>query len=451
MIDKKQVFLPGPQGDVTPVAREARDAAIKARNEAETFSATTQKLQDEAISALLADRSSKTWEANRHGGQDTMVVFGDSMTESASTTQHNWWYLVGQALGLKTKKYGVGGMGFLNGDKRYGVQLDTALADSSVDRSKVRYVLVNGSTNDIGRNTTDLGAAVDSFAARVREAYPYADLIGLSTLCGANVRWIDRANNDRLADLMPQIRIVCQRLSAGGFHVIGNAHLWLLYNTDYSQPDGLHPNDQGHQVIASQVIQALSGGIMPTTPWYSGGSNNSYKTMSYTALHTPLPLEDRISSRGFYNYSLLPSGAQYVISIQRYLTLTREDVKRFAVKTVKDKDGAITGVQGILIPFERKLLPMRVLDQHEEIDSWPAPTSLVNTSYHAISQYFVSMNSDSRLANPSDAANLLYLYVDTIPYIDNAGNSRIYNMLDAPTSRITAAGHITGNMEGSYR
>jgi lysophospholipase L1-like esterase len=435
IIDKRTVAIPGPASTVPGPPGLPGVNAVPA---------------DQAVAAYVSDRSSATFKALRWRGCDTMVTFGDSMTVTGSTQAACWEFLVGAALGLRVRNYGVGGMGFLNGGTTYGVQLDNALADSGVDRSKVRYVIVNGSTNDIGRNTDDLYAAASDWAARVKAAYPNADYIALSTLCGANVRWIDRANDDRLADLMPQIRAVSQALSMSGFQVIGNAHLWLLYNTQYSQSDGLHPNDQGHQVIARNVVQALSG-ITPTTPWHSGGNKTNYNTMSFSSASTPLPLDGTMST-GFYNYTILPSSAQYFISIQLFLTLKRSDVLRWATHTTKNSNGDITGVQGIELPVARKLLPMRVNDQHPEICSWPAPETRINNTYGAIVQNFRSKNTDRRLSSPNDARNLLWLNLDTIPYLDSSGSNRIYNMLDAGDNlQITAAGRIIGSMEGGWR
>jgi glycerophosphoryl diester phosphodiesterase len=60
VIDKRQVNLPGPVGDITPQAREALKATKSYRDEAQTFAANTVALQDAAVSTLIMDETSKT-------------------------------------------------------------------------------------------------------------------------------------------------------------------------------------------------------------------------------------------------------------------------------------------------------------------------------------------------------------------------------------------------------
>lgn len=57
IIDRRVVAIPGPTGSVTPEAVAARNAAKEYRDQAEAFSATTQTLQDAAVSELLATDS----------------------------------------------------------------------------------------------------------------------------------------------------------------------------------------------------------------------------------------------------------------------------------------------------------------------------------------------------------------------------------------------------------
>lgn len=57
LVDKHQTFLSGPQGDITPQARDALEATQRARDEAEAFSGSAEALQDTAVAALVGSGS----------------------------------------------------------------------------------------------------------------------------------------------------------------------------------------------------------------------------------------------------------------------------------------------------------------------------------------------------------------------------------------------------------
>jgi lysophospholipase L1-like esterase len=437
IIDKRTVAIPGPIGDVTPQAQALHDETKAWRDQTEAFAGSTVALQDQAVSSLVLDPSSKTYDALAHGGRKTMVVFGDSMTVSASATARNWEYLVGAQLGLTVRNYGVGGMGFITGATPYAAQLANAKADSSYNHERdVRYVVVNGSTNDIYNNLDDMATAINSFAAAVKQEYPNAEYIGISGLCGANVRWTDRDNNHRMQEAWPTFATTAATLLANGFHVIGGAEFWLLYNFDATQSDGLHPNDAGHRLIANNVLSELAG-IHPSP--YTAEYKPSSRT-SFTANKLTLPVVS--ATNDYYVWKPDPMNRQYSISGNMVsVVLDADQIQRFGINPSKDANGNVTGIYGIDVPIAKKLFPVTRMSVHPLMDSMPNSLIYINNTLLIGGQpnYLTYRKTDSRLDNPGDANEFLYAHVAStmIPSSDYS-KPYFYNLLGQQSITVRA-------------
>lgn len=436
IIDRRTVAIPGPASEIPGPPGLPGVNAVPA---------------DEAVATYVLAADSKTHAAVRFGGRDRMVVFGDSMTVSASPGS-NWWQLVARRLGLDAKCYGVGGMGFSFGDRNFLAQLGAAAADSSVDRSRVRYVFVNGSSNDIYSSLTSVCDSVDSFASQAKAMYPNADLIGFAGLNGANPRWTDGEHSGsssyRICDYQSLYDSVASHLIAAGFQVFTNSYLWLLYNFDLTQADGLHPNDQGHAVIANYVASGLANGVYSPLPSTMGASLRASNLFGVEALNRP----DLLNwSQDYYLWRSLPSTSDYLVLFNGLAAkLSYNDVVKWGADIRKNADGNITEAYSLDIPIARKIFPLPVLNTHISMEQ----TRSVEINVNNVSSYNPKIylkRNDNRLSTPSDARYYLWARFDAVIVKNNSGNGMYnYNLLNSLDSR-DASKTVTVSANGILR
>lgn len=160
IMDKRTVAIPGPVGDVTPQARQARADAVKARDEAEVFAAQSGVKADTALAGLIVQKGSRTQDALLawHGGLVTprtiLVGVGDSYMAGFRTSAPSTMSMTrrcADVLGLECRNYAVSGSGMLGGSgDRFSKQLDTAAADLKDSLDRVAVVLIGGGRNDGG-------------------------------------------------------------------------------------------------------------------------------------------------------------------------------------------------------------------------------------------------------------------------------------------------------------
>lgn len=415
------------------IATKADAAATYSKTDIDTkLSAVDTKLTTKADAAATytkTDIDDKLQSKVNVDDRNVMVVFGDSMTTTGSTTEKNWWYIVSQKLNLVAHNYGVGGKGFINGaDTPYITQVATAKADSSYDHKKdVRYVFVNGSTNDVGYSVDALSLSVKQFSDAVKAEFPNAELIALEGLCGANVRWTDRADNWRMQEAYPKFYAVSRTLIANGWNVIKNSEFWLLYNWGMSQDDGLHPNDSGHNLIAQGVLQELSG-IAVTSPIAMG---TDFSQMTSFAAQSIAPPVQGTFFKNYYGWRANPTNLSYAVSADGLgVTLTPDDIKKYATDVVKDSNENITAVYGLRVPIAYKLFPVSRMNNYPMMDTTGNLVVSVNNIPVTGVCKMLYMDTNALLANPSDANEFLWVDLNNIVLKQPDNNTAyMYNFL----------------------
>ena len=417
--------------EVTSLVQQAQDKAQQAATDAQTYAANTRTLQDQAVAGLLADTGSQTYRTlnpERH-----MVVFGDSMTESASGTDKQWWSIVAGELGMTAHKYGAGGTGFLNMATTggYAGQLDRAEADTGYDHGQVALVFCNGSTNDWW--DPSLAGKVDDWCARARSMYPNAAFVGFSGLCAANVR--HRDNSARMTDYAGIFNTVAQRMHLAGFHVFTNAHLWLLYNFDLSQEDTLHPNDRGHRAIADYVLAGLRDGVWCPVPSCMGATATSSDEIGGDCAQLDMPYRNSPRpSSSYFNRNPDPVSHLWHFNFQSVrVGLNHDEIARFARARKDGPDGTPTAVYGLDMPICVKPYPMRRNGTHEDIEYATGFKWSVNGVEQDGPATLYCKTTDSRLDTPTDAKYYLWLRFNNVYYRVADGSMQPYELLGSGT------------------
>ena len=205
----------------------------------------------------------------------TINFLGDSITEGAGTssTDHIFWSLLGKATGATVNGYGIGG-------SRIARQLRPANPNERMERWFVTRVpemdpdadinVVFGGTNDWGHGDAPLGTFADrtddtfygamhNLCLALLEKYPTAVTVFLTPLyrCGETTS-LNNTGLRRAGTLADYRRAICEVAGYYGLPVFE----WEKYtglNPEVNHlaqrymPDGLHPNDAGHTVLAARL------------------------------------------------------------------------------------------------------------------------------------------------------------------------------------------------------
>lgn len=485
IIDLQEAVMPGPRGMQGPRGEQGLPGVNAVEN-------------DEAVAGYIASSGSQTSGAlverfAPRDPRDTMVVFGDSMTVCGSDTAHQWWSIVASRLGLKVKNYGHGGSGFYNisDGVNYDTELTNAINDTSVDRSKVKYVFVNASTND-GTAAAAAATAAAAWSERCKAAYPNAEYIAFAGLFGANVR--HKSNAHRLMNNMQQFERVAQMLAGDGWHVFTNSPFWLVYNRGLTGEDTLHPNDSGLAVIADYVLSGLEtgtytslshsmGAISPInltnlapgadkTTWmaslvesgFTGGdhANGVFPLASMTADYASWQAMPDTNSAVYYFHNLT-------------VKLGADDVRRFATTKYTIPAAASGGstdtdvIIGLDVPICPLPYPFGASNAHgEAIARWSDGLSVrINNVGGAVNPCLYQQASSPALDTPADARHWLWLHFDYLPHNklsfwaapSNGGTATkaltgvlsCYDLLSAGSVTVSASGRIIIPIAGVWR
>lgn len=213
--------------------------------------------------------------------KDKKIAFlGDSITEGCGTSGVDkvYWSLIGQRTGAQVYGYGIGGTKIAKprvmgldavSDQYFGSRVDSMIPDADI-------VVVFGGTNDFGWGDAPLGTMEDRredtfygayhlLLQKLIERYPDAQLVVMTPLHRGNED--DGLYNSqgvrRMGTLKCYVEAIRQVAEFYGVVVTD------LYATCPIQPrveslkarympDGLHPNDAGHVLIADRLLSTLN-------------------------------------------------------------------------------------------------------------------------------------------------------------------------------------------------
>lgn len=210
-----------------------------------------------------------------------IVTMGDSYADGSGA---NKWpnKLINMLPGWTLRNYAVSGAGWNVSGKLFIDQLNTAIADATLNKNQVGIVLVAGGRNDIMDANTAKTRTV-AFVSLARAKFPNARIMVVPML------WHEKAMNG--AGRVKASGVLAGAAEAGA-ESINWAWTWNMGNTSNFPSGDIHPNETGAQVIASYMASAIRGSYSGRTEaWYQNNGDSNGASLSIVA------------SGGFITYS----------------------------------------------------------------------------------------------------------------------------------------------------
>jgi lysophospholipase L1-like esterase len=202
----------------------------------------------------------------------TINFLGDSITEGARTTASSkvFHQIIKEKYNMKhAYNYGVGGT-------RIARQIVPSKANTIWDltfelRSEIMdrnadAIVVFGGTNDFGHGDAPFGTldsedkytfcgAVNSLINTLKQNFPQAKLIFMTPIHRLDEAQRSIPNSKILEDYVNAILTICKN------HKVAVIDLFKINPLDPTDkevvPDGLHPNDKGHAIMAQVIAEEL--------------------------------------------------------------------------------------------------------------------------------------------------------------------------------------------------
>lgn len=227
----------------------AHATASKTKWDKNTTDITTLSTSVGSNSAQIATILEKLGQAQYEDGY--LVTFGDSYADN--TQSRTWSYQLSQMFPLLTwKNYAKSGAGFnVSGIPTFAQQVANCVADTSVDKAKVKVAVCAGGRNDILDHTTGLTKARDVVVA-MKTAFPNAIIViapmlfDHATLDEGGMRKYHALLSGSLNAVPGDRRIV----------VADSAYVWCKGEPNWFPSGDIHPNETGAKVIAKYLYTA---------------------------------------------------------------------------------------------------------------------------------------------------------------------------------------------------
>jgi len=200
---------------------------------------------------------------------------GDSITEGHGATgkDKTFWSLLGQSTGAIVRGYGIGGTRFAkqkNPSANPRHDLDFIMRAKEMD-DDADMVVVFGGTNDFGHGDAPLGCFADRTADTFYGAchtlftdlinkYPEATIVVMTPLhrCNEDNPRGDGFKTEEVAPLSTYVKIIKE---VAEFYSLPVLDMWAVSGIQPRVPiikqkycpDGLHPNDAGHAIMAKRL------------------------------------------------------------------------------------------------------------------------------------------------------------------------------------------------------
>ena len=238
-----------------------------------TLDAQMTGTQDSGLKSYIGEETQKII-FNEYDGYSAVWI-GDSYVEANSLGSPTTRFArqVCDYFGLTEINYAKGGTGYTventgNNGKKFAGQLENAIADTSYDHAKVKYVFVAGGRNDASNISdmrfTNINAVlveVQNIVNLAHANYPNAELVFIPMMYDCTAM---SGNQTSFYDYFCWM-VKTSIPNTIKYTVIKNAYLWL--NGRYAavfNKDKIHPNQSGHNLIAKQIISNLLGfGSLP--------------------------------------------------------------------------------------------------------------------------------------------------------------------------------------------
>ncbi len=200
---------------------------------------------------------------------------GDSITQGHGVSDPEkltWHQIIKRDYGLaQANNYGISGTRIARRTVPYlsspSFDMTFELRAEIMSRD-VDAVVVFGGVNDFGHGDARFGdmdsdsediytfcGALNSLISKLKRDFPKAELVFMTSLHYTEENKPDQPEGKLLADYVQAIRTICAKR---GVKIIDLFAINPLDCTDTSLvPDGLHPNDAGHAVMAKVIAEEL--------------------------------------------------------------------------------------------------------------------------------------------------------------------------------------------------
>ena len=200
-----------------------------------------------------------------------ILFLGDSITEGAGASRTETCYVevLKQLYGPEVVNYGIGGTRIARQRRpseiaRYDLDFGSRVAEMDPEAD---VVVVFGGTNDHGHGDAPLGqeddrtpdtfiGACHCLYASLLEKYPHSRIVILTPLHRAKEH---REDGVTLEDYVNHIRRIASQYSLPVLDLFGTSAIRADIPEIAQQltVDGLHPNDTGHAILATEIGEYL--------------------------------------------------------------------------------------------------------------------------------------------------------------------------------------------------
>lgn len=210
----------------------------------------------------------------------TLLFLGDSITEGCGTSgpDKTFWGLIAAREGAHCRGYGIGGTRIARQSNSTGEGWDRDFC-GRVDEMQpaADVVAVFGGTNDFGHGDAPLGTMADrtpdtfygalhTLYTGLIERYPAATIVIMTPLhrCNEDNPRGDGNKPQDVAVLAAYVAIIREVAEFYSLPVLdlfaaGGIQPRVPVMRERYMPDGLHPNDAGHEIIAAKLTAFLKG------------------------------------------------------------------------------------------------------------------------------------------------------------------------------------------------
>ena len=228
----------------------AHATANKTKWDKNTTDITTLSTSVGSNSAQIATIIEKLGHAQYEDGY--LVTFGDSYADSTQR-EHTWSYQLSTMFPeLQWKNYAKSGAGFnVSGIPTFAQQVANCVADTSVDKNKVKVAVCAGGRNDILDYNTGLTKARDVVVA-MKTAFPNAIIViapmlfDHATLDEGGMRKYFALLDGAITGATGNRRVV----------VADSAYVWCKGEDSWFPSGDIHPNETGAKAIAKYLYTA---------------------------------------------------------------------------------------------------------------------------------------------------------------------------------------------------
>lgn len=199
--------------------------------------------------------------------QTEVVWIGDSYTQANSLgndQDKRFATLVSQRLGLTEHNYASGGSDFISGGstgQNYITQLNNAINEMTAEQKRAtKYLFVMGTRNMPYNNPNaslrDYYQAMEHFFAAAHAAFPNTELVFVPMLWDA----VPLSADYRKCLQWCEQCALSLTVPVTSFF---NAYLWLMGRYGDLLADGVHPNVNGHNLMATHIYNLVKGNELP--------------------------------------------------------------------------------------------------------------------------------------------------------------------------------------------